>query len=149
MKLYLTRHGEAVAAEINSERPLSQLGQQQVKWIGAQLHARGIVVDKIYHSGIVRARQTAELLAPQVQAGSISQLSGLRPEDPVEPMEIAIADWTQPVMLVGHLPYMAYLLDTLTLHSAAVMFNPATVVCLAPAGRAWTVEWVLHPAEMR
>ncbi|HVV67885.1 MAG TPA: phosphohistidine phosphatase SixA [Gammaproteobacteria bacterium] len=149
MKLYLTRHGEAVAAEINPDRPLSALGEKQVNSVGEKLHARGIVVDKIYHSGIVRARQTAELLAPQVQAGSVLPLPGLRPEDLVEPMEIEVATWTQPVMLVGHLPFMAYLLEALTLHSASVIFNPATVACLAPVGDGWILEWVIHAAETR
>lgn len=149
MKLYLTRHGEAVSAEINPDRPLSLLGQKQVDGVGTELHDRGIVVDKIYHSGIVRARQTAELLASHIQAVSVEQLPGLRPEDPVEPMEIAATTWTQPMMLVGHLPYMGYLLEALTLHSASVIFNPATVVCLASVGDGWILEWVIHPAATR
>ncbi len=146
MKLYLSRHGEAAWAETDRERPLSSSGSAQVNQVGIALRERGVMVEDIYHSGILRAQQTAELLAPHVGSNHIIPLSGLCPEDPVEPMVLEITTWNKPKLLVGHLPYMGYLVEALT--SAWVLFDTATVVCLEGGAGSWKVQWVLQAHEL-
>jgi broad specificity phosphatase PhoE len=65
--LYLIRHGQS---EVNAtpnligqgaETPLTDLGRHQASLLGASLHKRGIIFDKIYSSDYVRAYDTAQI----------------------------------------------------------------------------------------
>lgn len=144
MKIYLLRHGEALPAPVDAERTLSARGQQQANAIGKALQVREATVQTIYHSGILRAQQTAEIVATHLHSPPTEQLAHLRPEDPIKPMALQIATWINPTMLVGHLPYMMYLVEALTL-GTVVDFNPATLVCLEGGGEKWCLQWVMHP----
>ena len=62
MKLYLVQHGDALAKDIDADRPLSEKGQSDVKRIASFLAGR-MEVSRVMHSGKTRAQQTAELLA--------------------------------------------------------------------------------------
>jgi phosphohistidine phosphatase len=67
MELYLIRHAEASAlGEHNitddALRPLTERGEKQAKTIGRGLSRRGIQLNKLLTSPLVRARQTAEIL---------------------------------------------------------------------------------------
>jgi phosphohistidine phosphatase len=64
MLLYLIRHADAVAAgpdnPLNDEdRPLTTTGQSQCKAIASALQRRGVRLDHILHSPLLRAQQTA------------------------------------------------------------------------------------------
>ena len=63
MNFYLVRHGDAVSAAENAERPLSRIGREQVQCAAREMLERGSEVSRIYHSGMLRAKQTAEILA--------------------------------------------------------------------------------------
>jgi len=66
MQLYLVRHGEAVAGEIDPERPLSAQGVAAARKMAAFLKPRKIEVGAIWHSTKARALQTAEMLSKAV-----------------------------------------------------------------------------------
>jgi len=84
MQLYLVRHGESeynrIGEEAGSDSPLSELGWLQAERLGAWLATRG-PFDAFYCSPLLRARQTAEVLARYVPAPAPTVLETLRESD--------------------------------------------------------------------
>jgi phosphohistidine phosphatase len=67
MDLYIIRHGDALPLGSpgitgDEERPLSKDGEAQARNLAAALSRRGIRLEKVVSSPLVRARQTAERL---------------------------------------------------------------------------------------
>lgn len=152
MKLYLIRHGAALDSIVDAERPLSPKGQQQALLLGQQLALRCQNPVDIFHSGILRAEQTAEIIAQHITVKKLEPIRGLMPENPLEPMLINLATYEQDTVLVGHLPFMQLLFWALienspdAQHQMFLEFTPATVVCLEKIDDQWTVDWVFSPA---
>jgi len=150
MECYLVRHGEAQHGPEGSARPLTARGREEIRQVARYAAALGIQVAEIRHSGLVRARETAEILASHLAPRrGIGQADGLAPEDDPQTACAAIEAVREPVMLVGHLPHLGRLASALVLGSPArevVRFRPGTVACLAKAGGGWVVEWVVTPA---
>lgn len=150
MRLYLTRHGDAESPYTNPKRPLSDRGRHQVEQLAALLRRQDVMIEQVYHSGILRAQQTAEQLSVAVQAKTVALLSGLEPNDPVDSIGHLVSNREQTTLLVGHLPFMARLASWLVLgHTQrdVVLFDTATMACLMyVGGDHWAVEWVLNTA---
>lgn len=150
MKLYLVQHGEALAAAVDPDRPLSPAGRAAVGALAGFLASRGLRVGPVMHSGKLRAAQTAEILAEALGgADRIVARDGLAPKDPVEPVAQEAATWHEDVMLVGHLPFMARLVALLVTGGAendVAAFQPGSLVCLArdEAG-GWALAGMLRP----
>jgi phosphohistidine phosphatase len=151
MRLYLVQHGDAVSERLDPERPLSATGRQEVKAVARLLTRADVRLAHVFHSGKLRAQQTAELLATALAHGTVPQvMAGLNPNDPVEPTLRTIADWTSDVMLVGHMPSMGKLVARLLAgdeRKPVAAFVPGTVVCLErDEVENWTIVWMVHPA---
>src|SRR5438046_8946123 len=58
--LYLVHHGDAVGPDVDPQRPLSNVGRAGVDRLAAATAARGVKPQIIWHSGKLRAKQTAE-----------------------------------------------------------------------------------------
>jgi phosphohistidine phosphatase len=150
MRIYLMQHGEAVPAEVDPERPLSQAGEADVRRLAAFLRRSGVGLARILHSGKRRAEQTADVLAaalgPKIEPEA---RAGLNPNDPSASVAQEAAGWEQDTMLVGHLPFMANLASRLIAgreEVGVVAFQPGTVLCLERIEqRAWTMVWMLRP----
>lgn len=157
--LYLMRHGEAKAAEEDPERPLSDEGRLTVERVAWRAAEAGVEVDAIFHSGILRARQTAEILARHLHAvDRLAARAGLEPLDPVGPIagwiagEAASHPQTR-IALVGHLPSLGRLLSRLVVEeeeAEVVAFGAGALIKLAArpassAGRRFTIMWALPP----
>ena len=150
MKIYLVQHGEAVAKEIDPDRPLSEQGRREVEKMAGFLAMAGVRVEQILHSGKTRARQTAELLADRLlSGGQIESVSGINPNDPVAAFAGSINDWSVDTMVVGHLPFMARLVSCLMTGQddrVLVTFTPGSVACLEQADQSgWSLLWMLRP----
>src|ERR1700674_2201913 len=150
MRLYLAQHGDAAPVEVNPERPLSELGREDLRRLAKFVGGSGIRVQRVFHSGKLRARQTAELLATQIaSAEAIEAAVGLNPNDPVEPMSDWISDWSEDTLLVGHLPLMGRLVAYLVSGAGdrqVAAFQPGSLVCLErDTGGCWAVAWMLRP----
>ncbi len=151
MRIYLVRHGDAVAKEVDPERPLSARGRAEVQRVAAWLGRAGVRVDRIVHSGKTRAQETAELLAEVVAAGrSVSAVEGLAPDDSVEAFAATITEWTEDVMVVSHLPFIGCLAAYLIVGEGAASlfrFPAGTVACLSRVdAEGWAVSWMIPPA---
>jgi phosphohistidine phosphatase len=150
MKLFLVQHGDAVAKELDPERPLSERGQQDVQAMAGFLSQAGISAQQVLHSGKRRAQQTAAILAEaMLTAGKPKTVSGIAPNDDVGVFAEALAGWKQDTVVVGHLPFMARLVSLLLSGDAErelIRYQPGSVVCLerGEAG-AWCINWMLRP----
>lgn len=150
MKLYLVQHGVALAEELDPARPLSEAGEADVRNMAAFLAGRRPAVARIAHSGKLRARQTAELIAGTLAPPpAVVERPNLNPNDPPEELARELTKWREDTMLVGHLPFMGRLVALLVSgqpHNDIVAFSPGSVVCLEripPGG--WSLAWMLRP----
>jgi len=159
MKLYLVQHGLALSSAEDALRPLSKEGREAVLKIGRWAQQTKLSVDAIHHSGKLRAEQTATIMAESLLPNlGIHSMSGLGPNDDVTVMEQYLANESDNIMLVGHLPFLnrlASLLLTANAESEIIQFHNAAIVCLqcrkesegssqSPNwSRVWTLDWVM------
>ena len=150
MRLYLGQHGQGMAKEQDPERPLTREGRKAVQKIARFLSPLNLTIDRIWHSGKARARQTAQLYAEAVTVTEEpTARDGLAPNDNVALLRDEMAVATQDTMIVGHMPFvsrLAALLLTGYESPPVVTFQNAGVVCLqrTPDNR-WQVEWIVTP----
>jgi phosphohistidine phosphatase len=84
MKVYFVRHGEAVSSGVDPQRPLSEQGRADIRKIASFIKPLGITVEHVWHSGKLRAAQTAEILAESVSVEKdCSAHENLGPNDDV------------------------------------------------------------------
>jgi phosphohistidine phosphatase len=106
-------------------------------------------VSAIFHSGILRAEQTAEIMARHlVPELGVRRITGLAPQDDPAIAKAELETSQAPVMFVGHLPHMSRLSSLLIhgeLDSGVVEFAPATLVCVVYEDSRWQLAWVLSP----
>jgi len=156
MKLYLIRHGDAVTEQVDPERPLSLRGRADAEGLAAQMARTGADVGRIISSGKLRARQTAEIVAPAIAPTlSVQDVAeGLRPKDSTDWLVGKLERWTGDTVCVGHLPFLGKMVSRLVTGSedpSVVSFVPGTAVCLArgETGDGWTIAWMITPDLLR
>ncbi len=62
MRLYLVQHGDALSKDLDPKRPLSAKGRRDVARLGEELARSTLTVERILHSGKLRAKETAETI---------------------------------------------------------------------------------------
>ncbi len=150
MRLYLAQHGEAEPKKNNPDRPLTVKGSFDVRKIAVFLESAGVRVTDIWHSGKIRARQTAEILAQALKAnGNVKQREGLAPNDPVDEIKAKIDNRKEDLLIVGHLPFLAKLASLLITDDETrnvVIFQTGCVLCLErDEDSGWSVCWMAPP----
>ena len=149
MEFYLVRHGEAVSQTINGERPLTPDGRRDVERLGHAAAKRGIQPGQIFHSGVLRAQQTAEILGESLgPVEGVRESFGLRPDDDPVIAKAELESSIVSLMLVGHLPHISRLASFLVAGKAdqeLVQFAPATVLGLSYENYRWKILWKLTP----
>ncbi|GIW70745.1 MAG: phosphohistidine phosphatase SixA [Planctomycetota bacterium] len=153
MRLYLVRHGEAVAQQLDPQRPLSEAGRAAVRRLARALRAAAAVraPGEVWHSSKLRAHQTAEeLLAGLGLQAPLRQVAELEPGADPGALLAALAAERSDLVLVGHLPSLAELAALLVLGRAeagAFVLQPATVLCLErePGQQRCAVRWMVEP----
>jgi phosphohistidine phosphatase len=152
MNIYLVRHGEAVSERLDPERPLTFSGREEVEQVARMAAAKNVQVSAIFHSGILRAKQTAEILAAHLQFNSgVQQLSDLLPQDDPAVAKGELEAAESPMILVGHLPHLNRLLALLVrgdTESVVMDLPPATMVCCSYDGSKWKISWTLSPRPL-
>ncbi len=155
MMLYLMQHAQAVPAEVDPERPLSPEGRVAIGRVAARAAQLALPIAHLYHSGKLRARQTAEALgtALHLEQG-VEELEGLGPKAHAEPLARWLRVETQKdaggLALVSHLPLLdrlAALLLTGDEEMSVVAIQHAALLALAPKGdgKHFVVQWLLTP----
>lgn len=110
-------------------------------------------VDHIKHSPLVRAKQTAEILATHLET-PLEESKVLAPDQPVEVIREGLVQASQVAqMLVGHNPLMEWLAALLITEDpdcAVLSFRTASAAKLVSnagsLGRRFTCEWLVNPS---
>jgi phosphohistidine phosphatase len=153
VKLYLVRHGIALEAHVDSQRPLSEQGKIEIIRLANFLSPFGVLVSHVYHSTQLRAQQTAILLAATIAPGQeIATLEGLESDSSVELFYEQIGGWADDTLVVSHLPFVGELLAKLLgmrQNLSIVSWQPGTMVCLErTALERWLISWILTPSAI-
>lgn len=132
MQLYLFRHGIAGPAAVgkaDATRTLTPEGIDQLKRQAQAFERAGIRVDRLYASPLVRARQTAALLAPALGVAAETDTL-LRPGCILDDVAELLArdPRADRVMLVGHQPYLGHFVHTLTGSNAVMRTGMMAVI---------------------
>ncbi len=153
--LFLVQHGDALAEEIDPDRPLSQQGRSAIENLAGFLAERGVRVDHIWHSGKARARQTAEILAASLlRQDEAEEAKGLKPKDSPEDVLPLLLSVRGSLMVCSHLPLLGKLVARLVTgseHFACVAFSPGTLVALerTAGDEFWSISLLLPPAILQ
>jgi phosphohistidine phosphatase len=149
VRLYLIHHGEAVGPEIDPRRPLSPEGAAAVERVSARAAANGAKPAVVWHSGKLRAKQTAEAFWRACNAlGEFSATRDLQPDDPPQWIRDRLRGETRDIAIAGHFPHLPRLLALLSAGGeSGVGFPPHGVVALVTddEGDSWRELWRLEP----
>lgn len=164
MQLLVIRHGIAEdAAEFaatgkdDSRRPLTKAGKRKMKESAAGLREIIETVDVIAASPLLRAQQTAEIVAGVYRDLPVSTVQALSPASALS----GLADWlgehasAKVVAIVGHEPHLGMLVTwfmtgaqdsrvAMSKGGAALLELPSRVT--AGSG---TMEWLLTGSQLR
>lgn len=129
-------------------RPLSTAGRAEVERLAAEAATRGVKPAVVWHSGKLRAKQTAEIFWSACHAlAELSATRDLQPEDSPEWMADRLRFEPRDIMLAGHYPHLPRLLARLTNTSGAgASFPQHGVVALHTddEGQTWIEDWRLE-----
>jgi len=142
----LVHHGEAVGPEVDPRRPLSPWGREAVERLAAEAAGRGVKPAVIWHSGKLRAKETAEAFWRACNPfAEFSATRDLQPEDPPEWMRDRLRGESRDVLIAGHYPHLPRLLNLLS--STAVTFPQHGVVVLDSPddGETFSEAWRRDP----
>ncbi|HSV93820.1 MAG TPA: phosphohistidine phosphatase SixA [Desulfobacterales bacterium] len=152
MRLYLVQHGEALNAADDSGKTLSPKGRRDVKALAEACAKRHIEAVEVIHSGKVRARQTAEMLAAALNL-PVRAETGLDPMDPVRPFAGECATMHSTVV-VGHQPFLERLAALLLAgreDPPVLAFQRGGMACLERRGaphEGWCILWTAFPDQV-
>jgi phosphohistidine phosphatase len=157
MNLYLIRHGAAEdpGAKPDSERALTDQGRKQLRAAARALARTGLELDAIVTSPLLRARQTAEIIAKELglDASLIAENAELAPGG--NPVKLLKDTRAENVALVGHEPYLSELASVLLTgtEDLGMAFKKGGVCALSAEtlryGRCARLEWLVQPKLLR
>jgi phosphohistidine phosphatase len=163
VNLYILRHAIAVERglpeyEDDSQRPLTGKGRKRMAKMAKGMQALDLDFDLILSSPFSRARQTAEIVAEELDMGDELQLTDhLAPEgDPAALVAFINEQYgdKESVVLVGHEPYLSGLISTLIAGMPNIPINlkKGGLCCLTVEalsyGQCATLEWLLAPRQL-
>jgi phosphohistidine phosphatase len=165
MQLVIIRHAIAVEPEevekgklSDAERPLTKAGKKKMRAASKGLTRVIDRIDLVAASPLVRAQETAEIVAEAFDGMKVSTIDELKPGKPVK----AILQWLQgqpadaTIAVVGHEPQLGMLISHLLAGerkrsfvevrkgSATLLEFPEQV----KAGGA-VLQWMLKPSQLR
>ena len=144
--VYFAQHGLALDKADDPERPLSQAGIHQSKKIAMALQHSKTPISSLFHSGKLRASQTAEIFAGTIKLSSTSAVSGLSPNDDVTLLAQNLN--INHALYVGHLPHLEKLVAYLVTgneNANIIKFQNSAVVCLEKSENHYQLKWYLTP----
>jgi phosphohistidine phosphatase len=121
MKLCLVRHGNAVDHDVDALRRLSERGREEAKQAGQFIQKVGFKPQKVFHSELVRARETATLATSEIGGQfNLNEDKDLLPNSPISTWSNNLLYLEENIMLVGHMPFMGLLATDLLKQTMAL-----------------------------
>jgi phosphohistidine phosphatase len=168
MQLLVIRHALAgdseewiAAGQDDDLRPLTKEGRKRMRAGAAGLHRLVAGIDVLATSPLVRARQTAELVAAEFDVPEVADIDCLRPDA----RHSAFLSWLRAVpaagtvAIVGHRPHLHELVSWLLTGTAepfvemkkgaAIMLDFGARARGRPRPGTATLLWALAPAQLR
>lgn len=150
VRLWLIRHAHAVDATEDAVRPLSGRGRRQVRALARLLAASGAFQpQEIWHSPLVRARQTAELLVRRLALDLPAiETAGLTPDDAPRAVAQRLRTLGRNLAIVGHEPHLSALASLLVAGAAeppVFVLKKCAVLALERVEGRWVVRWLVSP----
>lgn len=157
LHLYLIRHAEAVPTNDpnfrDADRPLTEKGRADARRLGEVLAEHGIRFQAILTSPLVRAKETAELLAAGLGslAPTVEEIEELAPGEKFRRLDRELIKREgDAIALVGHQPdlgdYAARLIGS---KKASIKLDKPGIACVAcddPPGKdCGELIWLLSP----
>ncbi len=153
LEFYLVRHGEAKPDTEDPARPLSDRGREEVQRVARHAATLGLEVAEILHSGKLRARQTAAILAEHLSPRrGVREAEGLAPNDDPSVARAELEAAQEPLMLVGHLPHLSRLTSALLVgdpEREVIQLGIAAIACLVRIDAGFRLLWILTPEMAR
>jgi len=161
MNIYLLRHGEAAPAAVgapDSERPLSEQGERDVRGIVPGLKSLIGQIDFILTSPALRAIQTARIIAAEFKCMGFIHIEPSLAERGGEKKttdELNRLVGKENVVVVGHSPHLAELARYLTGDESGeeIEIKKAGVLKIYIAGfpgpGEGAVRWKMSPEELK
>lgn len=146
MNLFLVHHGQAVGPEADPRRPLSAVGQATADLAAARAAARGTRPAVVWHSGKLRAKQTADAFRRACNPlAEFSATRDLQPDDQPTWIRDRLRAEARDILIAGHFPHLPRLLALLKNDPAGTSssFPPHGVVALVTDddGETWKEVW--------
>jgi phosphohistidine phosphatase len=150
LQLLLVHHGDAVGADVDPQRPLSPKGREAVERAAENAAGRGARPAVVWHSGKLRARQTAQAFWRACNAlAEFSATRDLQPDDPPAWLRDRLRGEPRDILIAGHFPHLPRLLALLLAGAAQgdVSFPLHGVVALETTddGETWQEQWRIQP----
>jgi phosphohistidine phosphatase len=154
LQLWLGRHGEADdpdTAPTDFDRKLTPFGRNQVAQLTRWLLAREEAPELILHSPLVRARQTAEVIAGEISGGVVVMKESLLAPgfSTVALLHRLKNAGVQRVVCIGHQPDIGRSLAEMT-GGVRTAIAPGTLACIefqgATAVDTGMLRWLADPS---
>jgi phosphohistidine phosphatase len=163
MQLIVIRHGDAGDSEAfaktglrDTERPLSRKGRRQMRAVAKGLRAIVRRVDVIAASSLVRAAQTARIVARRYKKAEEETISALKPAAQPEACEKWLLQHQEAerLMIVGHEPHLGKLVTWLVAgtEGSMVEFRKGGAALVEfdglPGKGTGRLVWLMGPKEL-
>jgi phosphohistidine phosphatase len=151
----LVHHGDAVGPEVDPRRPLSPGGREAVDRLAAEAASRGVKPIVIWHSGKLRARETAEAFWRACNPfAEFSATRDLQPGDSPAWMRDRLRGESRDILIAGHYPHLPALLplllagpEELGLHAGQFPQNGVVSLVTNDEGETFSEEWRLSSPD--
>ena len=159
MEIYLLRHANAGEAKLDpakdEQRPLDKLGIEQSHIVGRSLSALKLKPDMIIASPLVRAQQTAAIIADEIgYKDEIASDDALRPEADYQEFEKLLGrhHGCDAILMVGHRPSQTEFLNRVVTggDSGAIDFKKGAIARVdREPGKPAVLKWMMPPKVVR
>lgn len=144
--VYFVQHGRALTKDIDKTRPLSDTGADEVRKVASKLKNSNVSIQKIVHSGKLRAHQSALIFAEVLGLDKVSETQGMNPNDVAEDFIKQINE--DEVMYIGHLPNIQNVVANLVTsnqNNNVIKFQNSAVVCVEINEDESHINWFITP----
>ena len=147
MYLYLMRHGQADHSSPDEQRELSERGALDVHAVATYLAGQDLEVSRVYHSTLVRAKQTADIMSsilhPQHDP---EERGGIEPWGDVDAFARLADSLTEDTLVCGHEPFMGEAARALQPGGSDYLHvKTATVMAFKKTEGGWVMDWLINP----
>jgi phosphohistidine phosphatase len=149
LKIYLVHHVDALSAEQDPQRHISEKGKAQADRLGTRLRAIGVSPVSILHSDKQWTIDTAQRIAAKLgmEDRAVKAAYPINTGDPLAPFMAEIAAAGGDIMMCGHVEFLERAAAKLACgdeRNKVVEFKPGngTVVCLEGESENWVITFM-------